>query len=82
LWRSQHPSAMLDLRIEHDLCRSRRCSLVRVAGLATYRQLRYLIRFGHKNPLNVSFEEASAFLDRYFGRRKRRFHPPATAACV
>ena len=53
----------------------------REAGLATYRQLRYLIRFGHKSPLAASFEEASAFLDRYFGR-KRRFQPSTAAVGV
>jgi superfamily II DNA or RNA helicase len=51
----------------------------RAAGLATYRQLRYLIRFGHKTPLEASFEEASVFLDRRFGGfRKRRLHPIGT----
>ena len=55
----------------------------RDAGLATYRQLRYLIRFGYKKPLKASFSDASAFLDRHFGRyRKSRFHPPKTAACI
>jgi hypothetical protein len=55
----------------------------RNAGLATLRQIRFLVRFGHRSPLTASFEEASAFLDRRFGtRRKARFHPPRTAACA
>jgi hypothetical protein len=35
----------------------------------------------HKSPLAASFEEASAFLDRYFGR-KRRFQPSTAAVGV
>jgi superfamily II DNA or RNA helicase len=55
----------------------------RRANLASYRQLRFLVRFGHPQPLQTTFEEASAFLDRRFGtRRKTRFHPPRTAACA
>jgi hypothetical protein len=51
----------------------------RQAGLETYRQLRLLVRFGYKNPLDATFAEASTFLDRYF-RRRTRFRYPKTAA--
>jgi superfamily II DNA or RNA helicase len=55
----------------------------RRTGLATYRQLRFLVRFGHPTPLEVTFDEASAFLDKRFRPSRRvRFHPPRTAACT
>jgi len=41
-----------------------------MAGLATFKQVHWLRRFGHQNAMNVKFEEASKLLDRYFGSRR------------
>jgi superfamily II DNA or RNA helicase len=39
--------------------------------LATFKQVHYLRRFGHPDPMRVGFQEASQLLDGYFGRRKQ-----------
>lgn len=44
---------LLDLRIE--------------LGLATFKQVHWLRRYGHKGAMQVGFEEAKKLLDRYFG---------------
>ena len=54
----------------------------RAAGLATYRQLRFLIRFGHKKPLDVSFEEASAFSGSIFWQISQESIPSANNCCL
>lgn len=42
----------------------------RKANLATVKQVKWLKRFGHHDPANASFEEASAFLDSKFRKNK------------
>ena len=42
----------------------------RSAGLATPKQLKWLIKFKHPSPQTATFEEASIFLDSKFGVRK------------
>lgn len=42
----------------------------RAGGLATPKQLKWLIKFKHHHPQTATFEEASAFLDQKFGVRK------------
>lgn len=42
----------------------------RAAGLATPKQLKWLIKFKHPSPQTATFEEASAFLDSKFNVRK------------
>jgi len=42
----------------------------RAAGLATPKQLKWLIKFKHPSPQTATFEEASAFLDLKFNVRK------------
>ena len=42
----------------------------REAGMATPKQLKWLIKFRHPNPRNATFAEASAFLDTKFNIRK------------
>jgi superfamily II DNA or RNA helicase len=42
----------------------------RQAGLATPKQLKWLIKFKHPSPQTCTFEEASVFLDLKFGVRK------------
>jgi superfamily II DNA or RNA helicase len=44
----------------------------RKTGLATFRQLRQLIKFRHPSPHNCTFEQASAFLDERFGTNRQR----------
>jgi len=39
-------------------------------NLATFRQMRQLIRYGHPNPGTATFEEAGEFLDGIFGNRR------------
>jgi superfamily II DNA or RNA helicase len=39
--------------------------------LATFRQLRQLIRFGYRDPQHATFKEANAFLDGVFGSRRK-----------
>lgn len=43
----------------------------RKQSLATFRQLKYLVEYHHPDPQNATFEEASAFLDRVFGKRRQ-----------
>jgi len=35
--------------------------------MATTKQVLQLMRFGHPDPINATFTEASAFLDKQFG---------------
>lgn len=39
-------------------------------GLATPKQLKWLIRLGHPSPAKATFEEASAFMDAKFNKKK------------
>jgi superfamily II DNA or RNA helicase len=39
--------------------------------LCTFKQVHYLRKFGHPNPMNVGFQEAIQLLDGYFGKRRR-----------
>lgn len=41
----------------------------RSMGLATPKQLKWLIRLGHISPATATFEEATAFLDEKFGKK-------------
>ena len=38
-------------------------------GLATPKQMKWLVRMGHRSPASATFEEASAFLDARFNRK-------------
>ncbi|MBE7504429.1 MAG: DEAD/DEAH box helicase [Verrucomicrobiales bacterium] len=45
-------------------------------GLATPKQVRWLVHFGHPNPHLATFEEAGAYLDgKFTGRRRRSLVP-------
>ncbi|MCA1995932.1 MAG: DEAD/DEAH box helicase [Armatimonadetes bacterium] len=48
----------------------------RALGLATPKQVRWLVKLGHPSPNTATFEEAARFLDSRFGARKRE---PAAA---
>jgi superfamily II DNA or RNA helicase len=52
----------------------------RVAGLATPKQLKWLVKFRHPSPQMATFEEASAFLDLKFGVKKEPVNPQPAAA--
>ena len=54
----------------------------RSMGLATPKQVKHLVRFGHKNPQMATFEEASAFLDKMFSRGKVTKAAPITVPVV
>lgn len=44
----------------------------RQRSLATFRQLRYLVKYHHPSPHTCTFEDASKFLDKMWGKRSPR----------
>ncbi|EIP99358.1 DNA/RNA helicase, superfamily II [Opitutaceae bacterium TAV1] len=49
-----------------------RLSARRIHGLATPKQLRWLIHMGHPRPATATFEEATAFLDAKWGKKEKQ----------
>ena len=52
----------------------------RARGLATAKQLKWLIKFKHPMPQTATFEEATKFLDLKFGMKKDQPKPEEAAA--
>lgn len=44
----------------------------RTAGLATFKQVKWLIKLRHPNPNTATFEEASAAMEKAFGKKKEK----------